>query len=154
MVLLTLGTLIANNWQTSDVPKTDTTSETTAEPTETLYPPQPVRINYLNIARCANFTSWFHVRRVAPSRAETHKRDGDDSLNIRQSDAHTWWHTDVGVSCPRHRLLNPMALPLQSDVNRSDVGSPQFLWNMATPTHTSLDLRIWGHWCVCCFHLF
>ncbi|RKU26466.1 hypothetical protein C6499_13190 [Candidatus Poribacteria bacterium] len=69
MVLLTLGTIIANNWQTSDVPKTDTSSEITEEPTETLYPPQPVRINYLNIARCANFTSWFTLgvlRRLAP----------------------------------------------------------------------------------------
>ena len=69
MVLLTLGTIIANNWQASDVPKTDASSETTEEPTETLYPPQPVRINYLNIARCANFTSWFTLgvlRRLAP----------------------------------------------------------------------------------------
>ncbi len=69
MVLLTLGTIIANNWQTSDVPKTDTAPEITEEPTETLYPPQPVRINYLNIARCANFTSWFTLgvlRRLAP----------------------------------------------------------------------------------------
>lgn len=69
MVLLTLGTIIANNWQASDVPKTDASAETTAEPTETLYPPQPVRISYLNIARCANFTSWFTLgvlRRLAP----------------------------------------------------------------------------------------
>ena len=69
MVLLTLGTLIANNWQTSDVPKTHASSEISEEPTETLYPPQPVRINYLNIARCANFTSWFTLgvlRRLAP----------------------------------------------------------------------------------------
>lgn len=69
MVLLTLGTIIANNWQTSDVPKTDAASEISEEPTETLYPPQRVRINYLNIARCANFTSWFTLgvlRRLAP----------------------------------------------------------------------------------------
>lgn len=69
MVLLTLGTIIANNWQASDVPKTDTSAETITEPTETLYPPRPVRISYLNIARCANFTSWFTLgvlRRLAP----------------------------------------------------------------------------------------
>ena len=69
MVLLTLGTIIANSWQTSDVLQTDASSEITEEPIETLYPPQPVRINYLNIARCANFTSWFTLgvlRRLAP----------------------------------------------------------------------------------------
>ena len=69
MVVLTLGTIIANNWQASDVPKIDASAEIAAEPTETLYPPRPVRINYLNIARCANFTSWFTLgvlRRLAP----------------------------------------------------------------------------------------
>ena len=69
MVLLTLGTIIVNSWQASGVPKTDSSSGITEEPTETLYPPQPVRINYLNIARSANFTSWFTLgvlRRLAP----------------------------------------------------------------------------------------
>ena len=69
MVLLTLGTIIANSWQTSDALKTDSSSEIAAEPAETLYPPQPVRTIYLNIARCANFTSWFTLgvlRRLAP----------------------------------------------------------------------------------------
>ena len=69
MVLLTLGTIIANSWQTSDALKTDASSEIAAEPAETLYPPQPVRTIYLNIARCANFTSWFTLgvlRRLAP----------------------------------------------------------------------------------------
>ena len=69
MVLLTLGTIIANSWQTSDALKTDPSSEIAAAPTETLYPPQPVRTIYLNIARCANFTSWFTLgvlRRLAP----------------------------------------------------------------------------------------
>ena len=69
MVLLTLGTIIANSWQTPDVLKTDASPEITEDPTETLYPPQSVRINYLNIARCANFTSWFTLgvlRRLAP----------------------------------------------------------------------------------------
>jgi MFS family permease len=69
MVLLTLGTLIANSWQTSGVLKTDSASEANEESIETLYPPQPVRTSYLNIARCANFTSWFTLgvlRRLAP----------------------------------------------------------------------------------------
>ena len=69
MVLLTLGTIIANSWQTSDALKTDSSSEIAAAPAETLYPPQPVRTIYLNIARCANFTSWFTLgvlRRLAP----------------------------------------------------------------------------------------
>ena len=67
--LLTLGTIIANNLQVSDIPHTDASSEITAEPSETLYPPRPVRTLYLNIARCANFTSWFTLgvlRRLAP----------------------------------------------------------------------------------------
>ena len=69
MVVLTLGTIIANSWQTSGVLKTDASPETSEEPTETLYPPQPVRTSYLNIARYANFTSWFTLgvlRRLAP----------------------------------------------------------------------------------------
>ena len=69
MVLLTLGTIIVNSWQTSDALKTDASSEIAAEPAETLYPLQPVRTIYLNIARCANFTSWFTLgvlRRLAP----------------------------------------------------------------------------------------
>ena len=69
MVLLTLGTIVVNSWQTSDLLKTDSASEATAEPIETLYPSRPVRTTYLNIARCANFTSWFTLgvlRRLAP----------------------------------------------------------------------------------------
>ena len=67
MVLLTLVTIIGNSWQTSHSPIN--ADENTSEPPETLYPPQPVRTTYLNIARCANFTSWFTLgvlRRLAP----------------------------------------------------------------------------------------
>ena len=69
LCLLTLGTIIANSLRTSDVPQTDSSSEITTEPPETLYPPQPVRTMHLNLARCANFTSWFLLgvlRRLAP----------------------------------------------------------------------------------------
>ena len=69
LCLLTLGTIIANSLRTSDVPQTDSSSEITTAPPETLYPPQPVRTMHLNLARCANFTSWFLLgvlRRLAP----------------------------------------------------------------------------------------
>ncbi len=69
LCLLTLGTIIANSLRTSDIPQTDASSEITTEPAETLYPPQPVRTMHLNLARCANFTSWFLLgvlRRLAP----------------------------------------------------------------------------------------
>ena len=69
LCLLTLGTIIANSLRISDVPQTDSSSEITTEPPETLYPPQPVRTMHLNLARCANFTSWFLLgvlRRLAP----------------------------------------------------------------------------------------
>ena len=69
LCLLTLGTIIANSLRTSDVPQTDSSSEIITEPPETLYPPQPVRTMHLNLARCANFTSWFLLgvlRRLAP----------------------------------------------------------------------------------------
>ena len=69
LCLLTLGTIIANSLRTSDVPQTDSSSEIATEPPETLYPPQPVRTMHLNLARCANFTSWFLLgvlRRLAP----------------------------------------------------------------------------------------
>ena len=69
LCLLTLGTIIANSLRTSDNPQTDASSEITTEPPETLYPPQPVRTMHLNLARCANFTSWFLLgvlRRLAP----------------------------------------------------------------------------------------
>jgi MFS family permease len=67
--LLTLGTIVANSLRTSDAPQTDASPAIASEPPETLYPPQPVRTTYLNLARCANFTSWFLLgvlRRLAP----------------------------------------------------------------------------------------
>ena len=67
MTLLTLVTIIANSWRTSTSPINVDVNP--AEPPETLYPPRPVRTSYLNIARCANFTSWFTLgvlRRLAP----------------------------------------------------------------------------------------
>ena len=69
LCLLTLGTIIANSLRASDIPQTDSSPEITTEPPETLYPPQPVRTMHLNLARCANFTSWFLLgvlRRLAP----------------------------------------------------------------------------------------
>ena len=69
LCLLTLGTIIANSLRTSDVPQTDSSPEIITESPETLYPPQPVRTMHLNLARCANFTSWFLLgvlRRLAP----------------------------------------------------------------------------------------
>lgn len=38
---------------------TDSTHETQSEETQTLFPPPIERRKYLNIARCANFASWF-----------------------------------------------------------------------------------------------
>ena len=67
--LLTLGTIITNNLQAFHTPPTDSAAEVSPEPPETLYPPRPVRTTYLNLARCANFTSWFLLgvlRRLAP----------------------------------------------------------------------------------------
>ncbi len=67
--LLTLGTIITNNLQAFHTPQTDSAAEVSPEPPETLYPPRPVRTTYLNLARCANFTSWFLLgvlRRLAP----------------------------------------------------------------------------------------
>ena len=73
--LLTLGTIIGNNFQVSRIRKTvpptssTHTDESILEAPETLYPSLLVRTTYLNIARCANFTSWFLLgvlRRLAP----------------------------------------------------------------------------------------
>ena len=76
LCLLTLGTIIGNNLRVSrtrkTVPPTSSstrTDESILEAPETLYPPLPIRTTYLNIARCANFTSWFLLgvlRRLAP----------------------------------------------------------------------------------------
>ena len=62
--LLTFLTIVANSFQASGITKTPPT-----EPPEVLYPPLPVRTTYLNLARCANFASWFMLgvlRRLAP----------------------------------------------------------------------------------------
>ena len=62
--LLTLVTIVANSLHTSPITKTDPT-----EPSEVLYPPLSVRTTYLNLARCANFASWFVLgvlRRLSP----------------------------------------------------------------------------------------
>ena len=64
LVLLTLVTIFGNRFQV-----TPTTEDPLSDAPETLYPPPPVRTAYLNIARCANFTSWFVLgvlRRLAP----------------------------------------------------------------------------------------
>ena len=154
MVLLTLGTIIANSWQTSDALKTDSSAEIVAEPTETLYPPQPVRTIYLNIGTVRELYLMVHVGRVAPPRAETHEGDGDGAVNIRQSDAHTWWCADDGIPHSWDRLLDAMALSSCAHVNSPVVGSSQFPWNMATPTHSPLDICVWRYRRVCRFHLF
>ena len=62
--LLTLGTIVLNSLQAPG-----TTEAQPSEPPEVLYPPLPVRTTYLNLARCANFASWFVLgvlRRLAP----------------------------------------------------------------------------------------
>ena len=62
--LLTLVTIVANRLHTPAITKTDPT-----EASEVLYPPLSVRTTYLNLARCANFASWFVLgvlRRLAP----------------------------------------------------------------------------------------
>jgi len=44
-------------------------AETASEPTQPIYPSPKVRATYLNLARCANFASWFALgvlRRLAP----------------------------------------------------------------------------------------
>ena len=61
---LTLVTIVANSFQASGITKPSPT-----EPSEVLYPPLPVRTTYLNLARFANFASWFVLgvlRRLAP----------------------------------------------------------------------------------------
>ena len=62
--LLTLVTIVVNSLQASGPTETQPT-----EPAEVLYPPLSVRTTYLNLARCANFASWFVLgvlRRLAP----------------------------------------------------------------------------------------
>ena len=62
--LLTFGTIVLNSLQAPG-----TTKIQPSEPPEVLYPPLPVRTTYLNLARCANFASWFVLgvlRRLAP----------------------------------------------------------------------------------------
>ncbi len=61
---LTLVTIVVNSFGASGITKTSPT-----EPPEVLYPPLPVRTTYLNLARFANFASWFVLgvlRRLAP----------------------------------------------------------------------------------------
>lgn len=63
-MLFTLATIFAESLQASGASKSHS-----SVPSETLYPALPVRTNYLNLARCANFASWFALgvlRRLAP----------------------------------------------------------------------------------------
>ena len=63
-ILLTFLTFLGSHFQ-----KSDPTIAELSDPPETLYPPPRVRTTYLNIARCANFASWFMLgvlRRLAP----------------------------------------------------------------------------------------
>ena len=68
------GLTLVTIW-TSRIAKSDSsdlsvhTDESDAESPEILYPPLPVRMTYLHLARCANFVSWFSLgvlRQLAP----------------------------------------------------------------------------------------
>ena len=67
---LTLVTIWTSRIAKSDSPDlSDHTDESDAESPEILYPPLPVRMTYLHLARCANFVSWFSLgvlRQLAP----------------------------------------------------------------------------------------
>ena len=63
-MVFTLATIFAERLQ-----GTVTSTSHASDSSETLYPPLPVRTNYLNMARCANLASWFALgvlRRLAP----------------------------------------------------------------------------------------
>ena len=65
--VLTLLTVWASRIAKTDPPVH--TDEPDAESSEILYPPLPVRLTYLHLARCANFVSWFALgvlRQLAP----------------------------------------------------------------------------------------
>ena len=67
---LTLVTIWTSRIAKSDSPDLSVhTDESDAESPEILYPPLPVRMTYLHLARCANFVSWFSLgvlRQLAP----------------------------------------------------------------------------------------
>ena len=154
MVILTLGTIIANSWQTSGVLKTDSASEVNEESIETLYPPQPVRTSYLNIARCANFTSWFTLgvlRRLAPKLTKemgmVPSTFGNLMLTLGGMQTMAFLILGSGYSTRWHYRFAPMLIVQL-------LGSSQFPWNMAAPTYAPLDFGIRGRWCVCGFYLF
>ena len=68
--ILTLLTIWTSRIAKSDSPDLSVhTDESDAESPEILYPPLPVRMTYLHLARCANFVSWFSLgvlRQLAP----------------------------------------------------------------------------------------
>lgn len=68
--ILTLLTIWASRIAESDLSKPVVhTDESDSESPEILYPPLPVRMTYLHLARCANFVSWFSLgvlRQLAP----------------------------------------------------------------------------------------
>ena len=60
--LLTLLTIWASRIAESDLSNPSVhTDESDSESPEILYPPLPVRMTYLHLARCANFVSWFSL---------------------------------------------------------------------------------------------
>ena len=64
LILFTLVPIFGSNFQKLDIARTHQ-----SDLPEIPYPPPPVRRTYLNLARCANFTSWFVLgvlRRLAP----------------------------------------------------------------------------------------
>ena len=68
--ILTLVTIWCSRIAKSDPSNLSVhTDESDSEPPEILYPPLPVRMTYLHLARCANFVSWFALgvlRQLAP----------------------------------------------------------------------------------------
>ena len=68
--ILTLVTIWCSRIAKSDPSNLSVhTDKSDPEPPEILYPPLPVRMTYLHLARCANFVSWFALgvlRQLAP----------------------------------------------------------------------------------------
>lgn len=100
--------------------KSNSTHQTTAEqsePIQTLFPPPKVRKAYLNVARCANFASWFALsvlRQLAPKLTkEMGMRPttfGNLMLALGSAQTLTFLFLGTGYSTRWHYRLSPLLI--------------------------------------------
>ena len=90
----------------------------------------------------------------APTRAETHFRDGPRRQSFRKSDAHPWRRANLNLHRARWRIFNPVALSARTPPHRPSVGDYQLHRHLAGSACNFMGVCLRRYRRVCRLHLF